>query len=182
MPLKKYSFILKLNCICCQNLNLELLPSVTVFVLGHVPQYDDDVGLALIRIFGRMAALVSDRLNQVPEKHFLTFLDLIGTQLQPPQPAKVPLTFSLAEGRPDDLEAFVPLGTQVAAPSAEGQEEVVFETEHTSLLDLSKDFYPFGEQPRFNDILYIASASAFATLGATVTLTLTLSAPTSGST
>jgi hypothetical protein len=52
-----------------------------------------DVGRALIRIFGRLVTKVSDRLNQVPEKNFLAFLDLIGGQLQPPQAAKVPLTF-----------------------------------------------------------------------------------------
>lgn len=90
-----------------------------------------DVGQALIRIFGRMASLVGDRLNRVPEKHFLTFLDLIGTQMQPPQPARVPLTFALVERTEDTptLETFVPVGTQVAAAASEGQEEVVFETE-----------------------------------------------------
>lgn len=87
-----------------------------------------DAGGALIRIFGRMATLVIDRLNRVPEKNFLAFLDLIGTQIQPPQPARVPLTFFLAQGSPGDT--FVPAGTQVAATTAEGQvEEVVFETE-----------------------------------------------------
>ena len=91
-------------------------------------QGEHDAGMALIRIFGRMAALVSDRLNKVPDKNFLAFLDLIGTQLLPPQPAKVPLTFSLVEGSP--VDALVPAHTQVAAPPAEGQEdEVVFETD-----------------------------------------------------
>lgn len=90
-----------------------------------------DVGQALIRIFGRMVSLVSDRLNRVSQKHFLTFLDLIGTQIQPPQPARVPLTFALVERTEatPQLETFVPAGTQVAAAASEGQEEVVFETE-----------------------------------------------------
>ncbi|MFM6367393.1 MAG: hypothetical protein ACKPGN_04005, partial [Dolichospermum sp.] len=65
-----------------------------------------DVGRALIRIFGRMVTKISDLLNQVPEKNFLAFLDLIGGQLQPPQPAKVPLTFYLAAASP--VGAFVP--------------------------------------------------------------------------
>jgi Baseplate J-like protein len=84
-----------------------------------------DAGRALIRIFGRMAALVSDRLNQVPDKNFLAFLDLIGTQIHPPQPARVPLTFTLVEQSP--VDAFVPARTQVAAPAVEDEEEVVFE-------------------------------------------------------
>ncbi|MEG4854339.1 baseplate J/gp47 family protein [Microcoleus sp. B5-D4] len=90
-----------------------------------------DAGRALIRIFGRMAALVSDRINQAPEKNFLAFLDTIGTQILPPLPARVPLTFNLVSGNP--IAAFVPAGTQVAAPPIEAEEEeeeeVVFETE-----------------------------------------------------
>lgn len=93
-----------------------------------------DAGRALIHIFGRMAALVSDRLNQAPEKNFLAFLDTIGTQILPPLPARVPLTFNLVSGSSTD--AFVPAGTQVAAPpkEEEEEEEVVFETERNLAL------------------------------------------------
>jgi hypothetical protein len=104
-----------------------------------------DAGWALIRIFGRMAALVSDRLNQVPDKNFLAFLDLIGTQLLPPQPAKVPLTFSLAQGSP--VDALVPAHTQVAAPPAEGQEEVVFETDRELVVTTAQLQAVFVREP-----------------------------------
>ncbi|MFB2772426.1 baseplate J/gp47 family protein [Pelatocladus sp. BLCC-F211] len=91
------------------------------------PEGKTDAGEALIRIFGRMVKLVSDRLNQVPDKNFLAFLDLIGGELKPPQPAKVPLTFYLAEGSP--VDGLVPAHTQVSAPPAEGSDaEIVFET------------------------------------------------------
>ncbi|MEM7581257.1 MAG: baseplate protein J, partial [Cyanobacteria bacterium P01_A01_bin.80] len=87
-----------------------------------------DAGGALIRIFARMVKLIGNRLNQVPEKNFLAFLDLIGGQLKPPQAAKVPLTFYLAEGSP--VDALVPARTQISAPPAEGSdEEIVFETD-----------------------------------------------------
>lgn len=87
----------------------------------------DAVG-SLARIGARLGALVIDRLNQVPEKGFLAFLDLIGAEPAPPQPARVPLTFHLAARSPVDV--LVPAGTQVAAPPAEGEKEpVVFETE-----------------------------------------------------
>jgi hypothetical protein len=49
----------------------------------------------------------------VPEKNFLAFLNLIGTELLPPQPARAPLTFRLAENSP--VDALVPAGTQAAA-------------------------------------------------------------------
>ncbi len=92
-----------------------------------------DAGGALIRIFARMAEQVIERLNQVPEKSFLAFLDLIGARLEPPQSARVPLTFELAAGSP--VDALVPARTRVAATPAEGEEEpVVFETERDLVL------------------------------------------------
>ncbi len=92
-----------------------------------------DAGRAMLRIFGRMASQVRDRLNQVPDKNFLAFLNLIGTDLLPPQPARVPLTFYLATGATQAVT--VPAGTQVAAlPLAGETEEVVFETEQDLLV------------------------------------------------
>lgn len=43
-------------------------------------------------------------------------------------------------------------------------------------VDLSRDFYPFGERPRFNDVLYLAS-NAFAVAGARVVLNIELTNP-----
>ena len=86
-----------------------------------------DAGQALIGIFARYAELVVQRLNQVPERDYLAFLNLIGTRPAPPRPARVPLTFALAQG--SQTEAVVPAGTQVAATPRDGEDdEVVFET------------------------------------------------------
>jgi hypothetical protein len=90
---------------------------------------DRGVSNALIRIFSRFAEIIIERLNRVPEKQFLAFLDLLGASLLPPQPARVPLTFALAAGSITD--AVVPVGTQVAAPPVAGESApVIFETEH----------------------------------------------------
>ncbi|HEY9599256.1 MAG TPA: hypothetical protein V6D33_16455, partial [Cyanophyceae cyanobacterium] len=87
-----------------------------------------DASSALIHIFARMVELTNRRLNKAPEKNFLAFLDLIGTEILPPQPARVPLTFHLATGSPSDV--VVPAYTPAAAPPAEGEtEETVFETD-----------------------------------------------------
>ncbi|MBD2112583.1 MULTISPECIES: putative baseplate assembly protein [Cyanophyceae] len=92
------------------------------------PEDKTDAGRALIRIFGRMASMVTDRLNRVPEKHFLAFLNLIGAQQQPPQPARVPLTAYLVDNSP--VGAIVPAHTQITAVSQPGEtEEVLFETQ-----------------------------------------------------
>ena len=92
------------------------------------PENKVDAARALIRIFGRMAMMVSDRLNRVPEKHFLAFLNLIGATQQPPRPARVPLTAYLVDNSP--VDAIIPAHTQIAALPQEGEtDEVLFETE-----------------------------------------------------
>ena len=83
---------------------------------------------AIISIFARFAEIIIHRLNKVPEKNFLAFLDLLGASLMPPQPARVPLTFTLAKGAA--VDAVVPKGTRVAAAPDEGEKEpVIFETD-----------------------------------------------------
>jgi len=96
-----------------------------------------DAGWALVRIFSRMAELVVTRLNRLPDRNFLAFLDLIGTRLNPPQPARVPLTFLLAAGSP--VDALVPAGTQAAAVQLEGEAEPpLFETERDLVVTRSQ--------------------------------------------
>ncbi|HKQ06543.1 MAG TPA: putative baseplate assembly protein [Blastocatellia bacterium] len=82
---------------------------------------------ALLKVFARFGELITDRLNRVPDKNFLAFLDLLGAALLPPRSARVPLTFRLAEGAGG---AVVPARTEVAAVAAAGEEEpAVFATE-----------------------------------------------------
>jgi len=96
---------------------------------GFNPATGEPKGLstALINIFARFTEIIIHRLNKVPEKNFLAFLDLLGASLMPPQPSHVPLTFTLAKGA--TVDAIVPKGTRVAALPDEGEKEpVIFET------------------------------------------------------
>jgi hypothetical protein len=93
------------------------LSTVNVVKLTPPP----DAGQALIGIFAHLAGLTISRLNQAPDKAFLAFLDLIGVRALPPQPARVPLTFSLAAGA--TVDAPVPAGTRVAATPAGGESD-----------------------------------------------------------
>ena len=120
-----------------------------------------------MRIFGRLTELIIERLNQTPEKNFLAFLDLIGTQIQPPQPARVPLTFQLAAGSPADTR--VPARTQVAAPATEGEAaEVLYETDQELIVTTSRLVAVFVRNPdtdRYGNYTLLAtddSDSAFA--------------------
>lgn len=82
---------------------------------------DGTAGLALVRIFSRMLEILIQRLNQVPRKHFITFLNELGLTSLPAEPARVPVMFSLAGGTPRHV--FIPERTQIGAG------DVVFETE-----------------------------------------------------
>lgn len=83
---------------------------------------------ALVGVFARFAEIVIERLNQVPDKNLLAFLDLLGGERLPPAPARVALSFTLAAGRVEDT--LVRAGTRVAAPPPPGAKDPVeFETE-----------------------------------------------------
>jgi hypothetical protein len=129
---------------------------------GWQPRADGqlDAGQALIRIFARMAELLTERLNRVPDKNFLAFLDLIGTQILPPQPARVPLTFHLAAGSTND--ALVPEHTQVAATPAPGDPgPIIFETERELVVTRSELAAVFVREPGRDR--YAANYLTFAT-------------------
>src|SRR5262249_38882112 len=84
----------------------------------------DPLGGALIGVFSRFSELIIQRLNQVPQKNFLAYLDLLGASQLPPQPARVPLTFSLAKGTV--VPAVVPARPQGAAPPGPGNTAPIF--------------------------------------------------------
>ena len=117
--------------------------------------FDPGAGLsrAMVGIFSRLTEIVIRRLNGVPEKNFLAFLDLLGAAPLPPQPARVPLTFTLAAGVV--TEAVVRPGTQVAAPPAEGEKEpTIYETERELVVTaarLDSVFLREPDQDRYAD-------------------------------
>ena len=96
----------------------------------------DKQAFALIHIFSRMMEITIQRLNRVPEKNLLTFLDLIGLQLFPPRVARVPLTFTMAEG--ESRYEKVPAGIQAATVQTKEKEAAVFETEKDLTIILPK--------------------------------------------
>lgn len=91
---------------------------------------DKGGGVALLKIFANMLKLVIDRLNSVPEKNFVAFLDMLGIKLLPAQPARAAVTFYLSEGAPENV--LIPERSQISA------EEIVFETEKNIVATPSK--------------------------------------------
>ena len=69
--------------------------------------------IAIAQIAARYLQTIVQRLNQVPDKNKLAFLDLLGINLIAAQAARAPLVFRLSDKAPDTR---LPEGTRVAAP------------------------------------------------------------------
>jgi predicted phage baseplate assembly protein len=85
-----------------------------------------DPGVALIELFAWMTDMFLYRLNQVPDRLYTKFLDLVGVELFPPQAAGTGLTFWLSA--PEAEPVTVPVGTEVATAPEPGADPVVFVT------------------------------------------------------
>lgn len=83
-------------------------------------------GCAMINIFARLMEILIARLNKIPEKNFLSFLDMVGVEQKPPSPAEVPVTFLLSKAAQAGGE--IPGHTQVATTQTEKDDAQVFET------------------------------------------------------
>jgi predicted phage baseplate assembly protein len=108
-------------------------------IVQYCPEWTDynlsDPGITLIELFAWMTELMVYRLNRVPDKNYVKFMELLGVALQPASSATVDLTFRLSVPFPisQDTEtiAVVPESTQVTTRPLEGEEEVIFSTDRT---------------------------------------------------
>lgn len=97
----------------------------------YTPEWTDhnlsDPGITLIELFAWMTDIVLYRLNRVPDKHFIKFMELIGMRLNEAKPARVPMTFWLST--PQDTTIVIPSGTEVATTRTETEAAIVFSTD-----------------------------------------------------
>lgn len=85
-----------------------------------------DPGVTLIELFAWMSEQLIYRLNRVPDKVYVKFLELLGVRLFPPTAARAPITFWLAAPQPEPVR--IPAGTEVATVRTETDEPIVFAT------------------------------------------------------
>ncbi|MGW0857982.1 putative baseplate assembly protein [Streptomyces sp. NPDC002690] len=101
------------------------------YIQQRAPEWTDhnvsDPGITLVETVAHMADEIVYRLNRVPDKNHLAFLDLVGITLFPPSAARTEVTFWLSA--PQEEPVTVPLGTEVATSRTGDQEAVVFTTE-----------------------------------------------------
>jgi predicted phage baseplate assembly protein len=170
------------------NLDDRTFADIYAEALTLIPRYtpewtdfnDSDPGITLAQLFAWMTDLLIYRLNQVPERNYIKFLQLLGIEQRPATPARADITFTVTRSDVDSV--IVPQGTQVAAPGDSGP--LVFETQ-TSFVALgaqlkqlqcfdgfaysvvtnknnspSQWFYPFGQRAREGSALLLGFDSA----------------------
>ncbi|HKX30763.1 MAG TPA: putative baseplate assembly protein [Blastocatellia bacterium] len=110
----------------------ELRDRIQHFVPEWTNRQASDAGMALLRLFGEQIEPVLERLNRIPEKAFVEFLNLAGVQPLPARPAEALLEFTVSDSSTQSV--LVAAGFQVTAPPATGRgEQVVFETQRDLL-------------------------------------------------
>jgi predicted phage baseplate assembly protein len=108
----------------------DLVDDAKRLVQQRCPEWTDhnvsDPGVTLIEAFAQMVDQLIYRLNRVPDRHYVKFLDLLGVELLPPAPARGEVTFWLSAPQPQTVS--VRAETQVATARTDVQDPVVFST------------------------------------------------------
>ena len=154
----------------------DLVNDAKRLVMRRCPEWTDhnvsDPGVTLIETFAFMTDQLLFRLNRVPDRLYLKFLDLIGLHLVPPVPATVPVTFWLSA--PARTALTVTAGTQSGTLRTETSDPVTFATiedlaivpcalqaiaangaDRTDELASGRAFAAFADQPQPGDSLYL---------------------------
>lgn len=111
----------------------------------YTPEWTDhnvsDPGVTMIELFAWMTDILLYRLNRVPERHTIKFMEMLGITLQEPVPATAPVTFWLSA--PQENPVVIPGGTEVASTQTETTPSIIFTTDNDARVVL----------PQLNNIL-----------------------------
>ncbi|MFL5256250.1 MAG: putative baseplate assembly protein [Rhodopila sp.] len=94
---------------------------------------EGDPGMALVEVMAWMTELLIYRMNRVPDLAYIKFLELIGITLTPAAPATALITVAVQNNWPANTVS-LPLRSQFAAPAADGQGTVIFETSRSLIV------------------------------------------------
>ena len=170
-------------------------------IIRYCPEWTDynlsDPGITLIELFAWMTEQLVYRLNRVPEKNYVKFLEMLGVHLQPASSARAELTFYLSVPFPitseDSTTATIPQGLEVTTRPTEEEAEVTFTIDDRLVIasphliylrqqaDLTKNylprlgveiFYPFARpKPQAGDTFYLGFDEAHNVSGYILRLT-----------
>src|SRR5690349_4568334 len=108
----------------------DLVDDAKRLVANYCPEWTDhnvsDPGVTLIESFAFMVDQLFYRLNRVPDRLYVAFLELLGVTLHPPTAASAELLMWLSAPQPDAV--VIPAGTEASTRRTEEEEAVVFTT------------------------------------------------------
>jgi predicted phage baseplate assembly protein len=166
----------------------DLVDDAKRMVQRRCPEWTDhnvsDPGVTLIETFAFMTDQLLYRLNRVPDRLHVKFLDLIGLRILPPTAARADVTFWLSSAALNTMT--IPVGTQVGTVRSETVESIVYSTnapvtvipcalqslrtkavddegpsvECTHMLTNRTPFALFAEQPKPEDQMLIGLTTA----------------------
>lgn len=164
----------------------DLVDDAKRYVQQRCPEWSDhnvsDPGVTLIETFAMMVDQLIYRLNRVPDRLYVRFLELLGITLTPPSAAKVDVTFWLSAPREEPV--MIPALTEVATPRTGAEDPVVFSTtadlaivpcalaavattragetpvDRGEQLSLREPFPAFSPEPRPGDALLLGLSTA----------------------
>jgi predicted phage baseplate assembly protein len=106
----------------------------------YTPEWTDhnlsDPGITLIELFSYLIDIMLYRMNRMPERHYIKFMELIGMMLREPEPARTEITFWLT--KPQDYEITIPLGTEVSTTRTETEPAITFSTAEAFTIHVPK--------------------------------------------
>src|SRR5919201_3412283 len=105
----------------------DLVDDAKRLVQQKCPEWTDhnvsDPGVTLIETFAWMTDQLLYRLNRIPDRNYIKFLDLIGVRLFPPTAARTGITFWLAGPQPST--GHIRPDTQVGTLRTDAHEAIV---------------------------------------------------------
>jgi len=100
-------------------------------IAANCPEWTDhnvsDPGITIVELFAWMTEMILYRMNQVPEKNYIKFMELLGLKLREPEPARTQVTFYLSAPQAQPLT--IPVHTEVATVRTETRASVIFNTD-----------------------------------------------------
>ena len=114
----------------------SLVDDARRLVHRRCPEWSDhnisDPGITLIETFAMMVDQLIYRLNRVPDRNYIKFLELLGLELRAPGAAQGEATFWLSAPQPQTIT--VREETEVSTDRTDVEEPIVFST--TEKLDI----------------------------------------------
>lgn len=122
----------------------------------YAPEWTDhnlsDPGITLIELFAWMTDIILYRLNRVPDKHFVKFMELVGMNLMEATPARADVTFWLTA--PQTTTFVVPSGTEVATTRTESESAIIFSSDGRMEIKVAELNYVLTSYEDENDYVF----------------------------